>query len=132
MEGLAIYWSIGQFDMFLKGTKFIVKTDHKSLLALAKGRGYSTRLDKWSANQESNFRLISVKGKDKVVADCLSRDGGEDIAAAPAMTFKKSDDKKKKKKAQKKEQGGENQEQKMDEKEKEKKYEKKKAPEIEE
>ena len=66
------------------------------------------------------------------MADCLSRDGGEDIAAAPAMTFKKSDYKKKKKKAQKKEQGGENQEQKMDENEKEKKYEKKKAPEIEE
>ena len=132
MEGLAIYWAIGQFDMFLKGTKFIVKTDHKSLLALPKWRGYATMLDKWFANLESNysFRLISVKGKDNVVADCLSRDGGDDIAAAPAMTFKKSDYKKKK--AQKKEQGGEDQEQRMDEKEKEKKYEKKKAQEIEE
>ena len=65
MEGLAIYWAIGQFDMFLKGTKFIVKTDHKSLLALPKGRGYATRLDKWFANLESNYSLANLSKRQR-------------------------------------------------------------------
>src|SRR6185437_12082469 len=54
-EGLAVYWAIENLRPLLQSRKFTVKTDHKSLLALPRSRGTSSRLDKWFSKLEADY-----------------------------------------------------------------------------
>src|SRR3954469_11497530 len=58
----------------LWGRKFVVITDHSSLVWMREGEGLRSRVDKWARTlDEFRFAIKFRKGKENVVADCLSR-----------------------------------------------------------
>ncbi|KAL7293237.1 hypothetical protein TKK_0013377 [Trichogramma kaykai] len=78
-EALAIYWSVNKFFQYLKGTHFILSTDHKPLLALLgaeKGipQMAAGRMQRWAYFLNGfNYTLEYVKGENNSAADGLSR-----------------------------------------------------------
>jgi hypothetical protein len=78
-EALAIYYGVTKFHQYLWGQKWILKTDHKPLLALF-GENRATpimqanRLQRWATYLSGfNYRIQYIRGKQNPVADCLSR-----------------------------------------------------------
>ncbi|XP_023248186.1 uncharacterized protein K02A2.6-like [Copidosoma floridanum] len=78
-EALAIYWGVTKFYQYLKGTQFLLETDHKPLLAsLGEEKGIpqmaAGRLQRWAHFLSGfNYTLQYVKGSRNGVADGLSR-----------------------------------------------------------
>lgn len=78
-EALAIYYGVTKFHQYLYGHKWILKTDHRPLIALfGEHRGipamYANRLQRWAAYLSSfNYVIQHIKGENNPVADCLSR-----------------------------------------------------------
>ena len=61
-----------------------VFTDHATLQWLSSAQFSNCKLERWALSlQEYSFAVEQVKGKNNVVADCLSR-----LTAAPTMTTK--------------------------------------------
>ena len=59
------------FQLF---SNFIVQTDHKPLLFLAKGKTTNSRLMRWAlALQQFTFSVQAIAGNDNYHADVLSR-----------------------------------------------------------
>jgi hypothetical protein len=78
-EALAIYYGVTKFHQYLWRQKWILKTDHKPLLALF-GENRATpimqanRLQRWATYLSGfNYRIQYIRGKQNPVADCLSR-----------------------------------------------------------
>lgn len=78
MESYAIIYAIKKLDHYLKGSHFIVHTDHRNLVYI---KGYSSaKIIRWSLLlQEYNFELSLVAGKDNIIADTLSRAYPDDL-----------------------------------------------------
>ena len=73
-ECLAIVWAVSKFQQYLYSTEFILETDHQPLQYLGASQYQNGRLMRWAlALQPHRFVLRSVKGKDNVGADFLSR-----------------------------------------------------------
>lgn len=72
LEALAIIWACQLFRPYLFGAKFVVRTDHSSLVWLH--RSQQGRLARWSlALQEFDFDIVYRPGKGNPHADALSR-----------------------------------------------------------
>ena len=73
-ECLAIVWSISKLQKYLLGRKFILLTDHKPLIALNSKKIANSKINRWSmVLLDYQFEVKSIKGKDNIVADFLSR-----------------------------------------------------------
>lgn len=73
-ECLAIVWAIQKFHEYLYGREFILETDHQPLVYLNSSKLLNSRLMRWSlALQPYRFRIVSIRGKENVGADFLSR-----------------------------------------------------------
>ena len=75
-ELLAIVLAIDHFEVYVNGAGFplTVYTDHNPLTFLNRMKNSNRRLLNWSLKlQEYNLVIKHIKGKDNVIADCLSR-----------------------------------------------------------
>lgn len=73
-ECLAIVFGVKKFVNYLYGTEFILQTDHQPLKYLDKSKFESSRIMRWAMYlQNFRMRIESIKGKDNVGADYLSR-----------------------------------------------------------
>lgn len=78
-EALAIFFGVKKFQQYLQGQKFVLKTDHKPLLAiLGEHRGIpvmaASRLQRWAIFLSGfNYTIEYIKGTDNQPADYLSR-----------------------------------------------------------
>lgn len=73
-ECLAVLEAIKKFRNYVEGVRFIVITDHASLIWLKNLKDPTSRLSRWALQlQAYDFELIHRKGKLNVVADALSR-----------------------------------------------------------
>ncbi len=74
LEGLALVESIRHFAYYLYGRRFTVVTDHRVLVNLKEEKQLNRRLYRWSLIlSEFDFEIVYRRGRDNVVADCLSR-----------------------------------------------------------
>lgn len=74
IEVLAIVWGIRHFRTYVGHTYFEVFSDCKALKWLLQLKSNNSRLLRWKFELEGyDFKINNVKGKENVVADCLSR-----------------------------------------------------------
>lgn len=72
-ECLAIVWSIKKY-VYLYGTEFTLQTDHEPLIYLNRAKFTNDRIMRWAMFlQNHRMHIESIKGKDNVGADYLSR-----------------------------------------------------------
>ena len=77
-ECLAIRWAVGSLRYYLLGRSFTLCSDHAPLQWLHRMKDTNTRITRWYlALQPFNFKVIHRPGAQMVVADFLSRPGGE-------------------------------------------------------
>ena len=73
-EALAIIFAVDKFDVFVKGRKFVVITDHRSLSWLMTTPSLKGRLLNWASKLRSfDFSIVYRRGADNHMADMLSR-----------------------------------------------------------
>ena len=73
-ECLAIVWALQKLQKYLLGRTFTLLTDHKPLVAFNKKRISNAKINRWAMLlADYKFDIKSVKGKDNVLADILSR-----------------------------------------------------------
>ena len=75
-ETLALILSLQHFDVYLNTMKYpiIVYTDHNPLVFINKMNNHNQRLLRWGLLlQEYDMNIHHTKGKEKVIADALSR-----------------------------------------------------------
>ena len=74
LECLAVVWGIRKFYPYLFGRHFVVETDHHPLQYIDRLRPISKRLMGWAVELQSHdFSVQTIKGKDNLGADYLSR-----------------------------------------------------------
>lgn len=73
-EFYAIINCLEKFETYLRGTKVIIKSDHKALTFIKTWKLYNARITRW-VNYLENFQyeIHHIKGSENVVADVLSR-----------------------------------------------------------
>jgi hypothetical protein len=80
-ECLCVIWAVEKLRHYLEGTRFVVITDHNSLLWLHRLKDPQGRLARWALLlQPYDFEIKHRPGKDHVVPDLLSR-------SVPIMCF---------------------------------------------
>lgn len=74
-ERYAIFWAVKKFEYELKGRKFKIETDHKSLSEIRNKPDFNNaRINRWVEKiQEFDFEIKYIPGEEMVVADSLSR-----------------------------------------------------------
>ena len=73
-ECLAIVWGIKKFTNYLYGREFVIQTDHKPLTYLNNKKFINDKIMRWALFLQGwRFTIMSIKGKDNVGADFLSR-----------------------------------------------------------
>ena len=75
-EALALLLALRHYDVYIKDSPFTTKiqTDHNPLVFVQRMKNHNRRLLNWSlALQDLNIHISHIKGKDNVIADCLSR-----------------------------------------------------------
>lgn len=73
-ECLAVLMAIDHFRPYIEGSKFIVITDHSSLIWLQNLKDPAGRLGRWVLKlQQFDFKFVHRKGKFNLVPDALSR-----------------------------------------------------------
>lgn len=78
-EAFAIYYSLKQWDYLLRDRRFILHTDHKNLLSLAKKCGANLKVVRWfQAIQDYDMCLSHIEGINNPIADSLSRSVAEE------------------------------------------------------
>jgi transposase InsO family protein len=71
-ECYAIYFCLMELEMYLRGRRFLLQTDHANLTYI--NLSGSAKVIRWKlAIQEFDFDIQHIKGTDNVVADALSR-----------------------------------------------------------
>ena len=88
-ELLGICYAVEYWDVYLKGRKFLIRTDHSALkYILGDSAKFTLRQSKWRAFlNQYDFDIEHIKGKSNVVADALSRldHDDEDQIIAPGV-----------------------------------------------
>ncbi|XP_059146787.1 uncharacterized protein LOC131934712 [Physella acuta] len=85
-ECLAIVWSMTKLQKYLLGRKFILLTDHKPLLAMNNKRIANSKINRWLLILlDFQYEIKSIKGKDNVVADFLSRQNVDSTETEPNL-----------------------------------------------
>ena len=88
-ELLGICVAVAYWDVYLKGRKFLIRTDHSALkYILGYSAKFNLRQSKWRAFlNQYDFEIEHIKGKSNVVADALSRleHNSEDQSIAPGV-----------------------------------------------
>uniref|UniRef100_A0A2A4JAD9 RNA-directed DNA polymerase n=1 Tax=Heliothis virescens TaxID=7102 RepID=A0A2A4JAD9_HELVI len=70
----AVVYSLKKFETYLKGTKVVIRTDHKSLSFINNWNLYSARVTRWILfMQQFDYTVEHIKGSDNIVPDILSR-----------------------------------------------------------
>lgn len=75
-ECLSLILAINHFEVYVSmgGQQLTVYTDHNPLTFLDRLKNKNQRLIRWSLElQQYNLKIIHIRGKDNVLADCLSR-----------------------------------------------------------
>lgn len=73
-EFWAIIYCLRKFETYLRGSKLIIKTDHKALTFVRTWKLYNSRITRWILYLEQfDYQVEHVKGKDNVAVDVLSR-----------------------------------------------------------
>ncbi|KAL1139244.1 hypothetical protein AAG570_006230 [Ranatra chinensis] len=73
-ELLGVVWAVEYFRPYLWGRQFLIKTNHKPLVRVGGLKETSARVARWKERLAAySFTISHNKGKDNVVADCLSR-----------------------------------------------------------
>jgi len=74
-EMYAIFWAVKKFEYELRGRRFKIETDHKSLAEIRKKPDFNNvRINRWVEKiQEFDFEITYKPGEEMVVADSLSR-----------------------------------------------------------
>ena len=87
-EMLAALWAMEQLHYYLYGRKFLLRTDHKALLAFnVRGEVKSRRIERWYYRlQTYTFEVVYRKGEEQGNADCLSRSYTNNIAKENSET----------------------------------------------
>ena len=74
IELLAIIFAVIKLRYYLIGQRFILKTDHKSLIFLLKTSFHTSRLIRWTLiMQQYAYDIEHCKGNDNIIADYFSR-----------------------------------------------------------
>lgn len=73
-EGYAIVYGIKKFQKYLYGREFTLYTDHRPLIYMQSAKYSNQKIMRWVLSlQPYSFKVLSIKGKDNVAADLLSR-----------------------------------------------------------
>ena len=73
-ECLAIVRAVQKFQCYLYGNEFMLETDHKPLVYLNRSKVTNARLMRWALSlQPYRYPIVTIKGRDNVGADYLSR-----------------------------------------------------------
>ena len=73
-EGHSVVWAIKCSMKYLYGREFVIETDHQPLTYISQSKMSNGRLMRWALFlQNFKYRVVSIKGKDNVTADYLSR-----------------------------------------------------------
>ncbi len=73
-EALAIVLACRQFNSYLWGTRFTIRTDHQPVVSLFKHRTKSPRMNRWILEMKDyQYQIEYKQGRKNVVADHLSR-----------------------------------------------------------
>ena len=73
-EGLAVFWALQKFHVYLYGREFTLRTDHKPLLYLGQADRLNPRLKRWALLIGLyRFRPEHVPGPENCIPDLLSR-----------------------------------------------------------
>ncbi len=73
-EALAIVLACRQFQHYLYGTKFTIRTDHQPIVSVFKQKTKCPRMNRWVFEmREYCYKIEYKSGKRNVVADQLSR-----------------------------------------------------------
>mgnify|MGYP002716437696 CR=1 FL=1 len=74
VELLAILYGFQKWQVYLKGSKCIVKTDHKNLVYLQRLQFSNSRIMRWALQlQQYNIEFIHIPGTQNILSDYLSR-----------------------------------------------------------
>ena len=73
-ECLAVVWGVRRFMLYLYGQEFVLQTDHEPLLYINKAKLLNGRIMRWAMFlQNYRIKIESIKGRDNIGADYLSR-----------------------------------------------------------
>ena len=73
-ECLAIVWAVKKYLPYLYGVEFILQTDHQPLTYINRAKYENSRVMRWALYlQDYRMTVESIKGKDNVGADYMSR-----------------------------------------------------------
>ncbi len=73
-EALAIVLACRQFNHYLWGTRFVIRTGHQPITTVFRQRTKSPRMNRWMLEmRDYRFKVEYKMGKNNVVADQLSR-----------------------------------------------------------
>ncbi len=73
-KALAIVLACRQFNRYLRGTKFIIRTDHQPITTVFRQRTKSPRMNRWMLEMmDYRFKVEYKIGRNNVVADQVSR-----------------------------------------------------------
>lgn len=73
-ELLSVVYSLHKFRLYLTGTQFLIRTDHKALTFLKTCRFLNERITRWLLQiQQFDFKIEYIRGAENIVADILSR-----------------------------------------------------------
>ena len=81
-ECFGIIWTIQKFRKYLFGAEFVLETDHKSLSFMQSAKVLNLRIIRWALKlQPYRFRIVAIRGQDKLGADYLSRRSMQNLVA---------------------------------------------------
>ena len=73
-EAYALLMAVRQWNVYLAGTEFVIKTDHNPLVHLRDTKNPRGKFARWIAElEEYNYKIQYIPGKSNTKADALSR-----------------------------------------------------------
>ena len=73
-EAYAVLKSVHRFDYYLRGTKCILRCNHKPLEPFLSRGMKIAKLDRWAMLlQEYDITFVHIRGKDNIITDAISR-----------------------------------------------------------
>ena len=73
-ECYAVVYALGQLRKYLRAHRFLVVSDHRSLLWLHRNQAFNSRLMRWAVFlNEFDFSIVHRPGTANLIADALSR-----------------------------------------------------------